>query len=224
MIDYSESELEEIWQNAKKINTYFNNKKTVSVETALSEYIQHLTKLNNRINKLMNNYFITNPIYKSFSLQLDVTQKDKLKKRQNAMNNDITEIIHIHKVIESLGYSEIIKQNNTNLAVKSKYEILQKIYDNFIVFEKNFKKLIKKINEEGNKAKIDREAFKSVTRDKSGTDDIKDGMKQRLNQMRDAVSSYEVTISGLTSLNDKVVKDIKTDISEILGKYLYKKK
>ena len=140
------------------------------------------------------------------------------------MNNDITEIIHIHKVIESLGYSEIIKQNNTNLAVKSKYEILQKIYDNFIVFEKNFKKLIKKINEEGNKAKIDREAFKSVTRDKSGTDDIKDGMKQRLNQMRDAVSSYEVTISGLTSLNDKVVKDVKTDISEILGKYLYKKK
>ena len=224
MIDYSESELEEIWQNAKKINAYFNNKKTVSVETALSEYIQHLTKLNNRINKLMNNYFITNPIYKSFSLQLDVTQKDKLKKRQNAMNNDITEIIHIHKVIESLGYSEIIKQNNTNLAVKSKYEILQKIYDNFIVFEKNFKKLIKKINEEGNKAKIDREAFKSVTRDKSGTDDIKDGMKQRLNQMRDAVSSYEVTISGLTSLNDKVVKDVKTDISEILGKYLYKKK
>ena len=79
MIDYSESELEEIWQNAKKINAYFNNKKTVSVETALSEYIQHLTKLNNRINKLMNNYFITNPIYKSFSLQLDVTQKDKLK-------------------------------------------------------------------------------------------------------------------------------------------------
>ena len=50
--------------NAKKINAYFNNKKTVSVETALSEYIQHLTKLNNRINKLMNNYFITNPIYK----------------------------------------------------------------------------------------------------------------------------------------------------------------
>ena len=42
--------------------------------------------------------------------------------------------------------------------------------------------------------------------------------------MRDAVSSYEVTISGLTSLNDKVVKDVKTDISEILGKYLYKKK
>jgi hypothetical protein len=226
MIDFSESELEQMWQNAKKINEYFSGKQGVSVNVALSEYIQHLTKLNNRINNLMKNYFITKPIYKSYSIKnIDYDSKEKLKKRVNAMSNDITEIIHIHKVIESLGYSEIIKANKKNKIVIAKSEIFQKIYDNFIVFEKNFKKLIKKITEEESIAKNEREKVKAAKRVKNDSvDDIKDGLTKNLNDIRDSVSSYEITINALKSLNDNVVKDIKDDIGEILGIYLYKKK
>lgn len=219
MIDFSESELEAMWNAAEKMSAYFAKRNSANTNTAVIQYTQHLTKLSNRMNKFFKDYFATNPIYKEYEKATDVVQKEALKKRQNRLINDMNEIIRIHKVIESLNYSEILKADNKNIAVVEKYDVFQKMYDNFVIFSTNNKKIIKKITTiiRDNKIKRNR-----LTGDKKSTiDEFRAEINKSLNNTREAASSLSYILRGLNVMQDVVIKDIVDDVTVILGDYLY---
>ena len=201
MIDFSESELEAMWNAAEKMSAYFAKRNSANTNTAVIQYTQHLTKLSNRINKFFKDYFATNPIYKEYEKATDVVQKEALKKRQNRLINDMNEIIRIHKVIVE------------------KYDVFQKMYDNFVIFSTNNKKIIKKITTiiRDNKIKRNR-----LTGDKKSTiDEFRAEINKSLNNTREAASSLSYILRGLNVMQDVVIKDIVDDVTVILGDYLY---
>lgn len=219
MIDFSESELEAMWQAAEKMSNYFAKRNSADTNMAIIQYTQHLTKLSNRINKFFRDYFSTNPIYKDYEKATDVTQKEALKKRQNRLINDMNEIIRIHKLIESLNYSEILKADNKNRVIIEKYDVLQKMYDNFTIFKMNNKKIIEKITTIIRANNIQRNR---LTHDKKSTiDEFRAEVNKSLNNTREAASSLSYILRGLNMMQDVVIKDVIDDISIILGDYLY---
>ena len=219
MIDFSESELEAMWQAAEKMSNYFAKRNAADTNMAIIQYTQHLTKLSNRINKFFRDYFSTNPIYKDYEKATDVTQKEALKKRQNRLINDMNEIIRIHKLIESLNYSEILKADNKNKVIVEKYDVLQKMYDNFTIFSVNNKKIIKKISTIIRANNIQRNR---LTHDKKSTmSEIRAEVNKSLNNTREAASSLSYILRGLNVMQDIVIKDVINDITAILGDYLY---
>lgn len=219
MIDFSESELEAMWQAAEKMSNYFAKRNAADTNMAIIQYTQHLTKLSNRINKFFKDYFSTNPIYKDYEKATDVTQKEALKKRQNRLINDMNEIIRIHKLIESLNYSEILKADNKNKVIVEKYDVLQKMYDNFTIFNVNNKKIIEKISTIIRANNIQRNR---LTHDKKSTmSEIRAEVNKSLNNTREAASSLSYILRGLNVMQDVVIKDVINDITAILGDYLY---
>jgi hypothetical protein len=219
MIDFSESELEAMWQAAEKMSNYFAKRNAADTNMAIIQYTQHLTKLSNRINKFFKDYFSTNPIYKDYEKATDVTQKEALKKRQNRLINDMNEIIRIHKLIESLNYSEILKADNKNKVIVEKYDVLQKMYDNFKIFNVNNKKIIEKISTIIRANNIQRNR---LTHDKKSTmSEIRAEVNKSLNNTREAASSLSYILRGLNVMQDVVIKDVINDITAILGDYLY---
>ena len=219
MIDFSESELEAMWQAAEKMSNYFAKRNAADTNIAIIQYTQHLTKLSNRINKFFRDYFSTNPIYKDYEKATDVTQKEALKKRQNRLINDMNEIIRIHKLIESLNYSEILKADNKNKVIVEKYDVLQKMYDNFTIFNVNNKKIIEKISTIIRANNIQRNR---LTHDKKSTmSEIRAEVNKSLNNTREAASSLSYILRGLNVMQDVVIKDVINDITAILGDYLY---
>lgn len=219
MIDFSESELEAMWQAAEKMSNYFAKRNSADTNMAIIQYTQHLTKLSNRINKFFRDYFSTNPIYKDYEKATDVTQKEALKKRQNRLINDMNEIIRIHKLIESLNYSEILKADNKNKVIIEKYDVLQKMYDNFTIFKLNNKKIIEKITTIIRANNIQRNR---LTHDKKSTiDEFRAEVNKSLNNTREAASSLSYILRGLNMMQDVVIKDVTDDIAIILGDYLY---
>ena len=219
MIDFSESELEAMWQAAEKMSNYFAKRNAADTNIAIIQYTQHLTKLSNRINKFFKDYFSTNPIYKDYEKATDVTQKEALKKRQNRLINDMNEIIRIHKLIESLNYSEILKADNKNKVIVEKYDVLQKMYDNFTIFNVNNKKIIEKISTIIRANNIQRNR---LTHDKKSTmSEIRAEVNKSLNNTREAASSLSYILRGLNVMQDVVIKDVINDITAILGDYLY---
>lgn len=219
MIDFSESELEAMWQAAEKMSNYFAKRNSADTNMAIIQYTQHLTKLSNRINKFFRDYFSTNPIYKDYEKATDVTQKEALKKRQNRLINDMNEIIRIHKLIESLNYSEILKADNKNKVIIEKYDVLQKMYDNFTIFKLNNKKIIEKITTIIRANNIQRNR---LTHDKKSTiDEFRAEVNKSLNNTREASSSLSYILRGLNMMQDVVIKDVINDIAIILGDYLY---
>ena len=219
MIDFSESELEAMWQAAEKMSNYFAKRNSADTNMAIIQYTQHLTKLSNRINKFFRDYFSTNPIYKDYEKATDVTQKEALKKRQNRLINDMNEIIRIHKLIESLNYSEILKADNKNRVIIEKYDVLQKMYDNFTIFKMNNKKIIEKITTIIRANNIQRNR---LTHDKKSTiDEFRAEVNKSLNNTREAASSLSYILRGLNMMQDAVIKDVIDDIAIILGDYLY---
>lgn len=219
MIDFSESELEAMWQAAEKMSNYFAKRNAADTNMAIIQYTQHLTKLSNRINKFFKDYFSTNPIYKDYEKATDVTQKEALKKRQNRLINDMNEIIRIHKLIESLNYSEILKADNKNKVIVEKYDVLQKMYDNFTIFNVNNKKIIEKISTIIRANNIQRNR---LTHDKKSTmSEIRAEVNKSLNNTREAASSLSYILRGLNIMQDVVIKDVINDITAILGDYLY---
>ena len=219
MIDFSESELEAMWQAAEKMSNYFAKRNAADTNMAIIQYTQHLTKLSNRINKFFKDYFSTNPIYKDYEKATDVTQKEALKKRQNRLINDMNEIIRIHKLIESLNYSEILKADNKNKVIIEKYDVLQKMYDNFTIFNVNNKKIIEKISTIIRANNIQRNR---LTHDKKSTmSEIRAEVNKSLNNTREAASSLSYILRGLNVMQDVVIKDVINDITAILGDYLY---
>jgi hypothetical protein len=219
MIDFSEAELEAMWNAAEKMSNYFAKRNSADTNMAIIQYTQHLTKLSNRINKFFKDYFSTNPIYKDYAKATDVIQKEALKKRQNRLVNDMNEIIRIHKLIESLNYSEILKADNKNKVIVEKYDILQKMYDNFVIFGTNNSKLIKKISMIIRDNKVQRNR---LTHDKKSTiDEFRAEINRSLNNTREAASSLSYILRGLNVMQDVVIKDVINDITVILGDYLY---
>lgn len=219
MIDFSESELEAMWQAAEKMSNYFAKRNAADTNMAIIQYTQHLTKLSNRINKFFKDYFSTNPIYKDYEKATDVTQKEALKKRQNRLINDMNEIIRIHKLIESLNYSEILKADNKNKVIVENYDVLQKMYDNFTIFNVNNKKIIEKISTIIRANNIQRNR---LTHDKKSTmSEIRAEVNKSLNNTREAASSLSYILRGLNVMQDVVIKDVINDITAILGDYLY---
>ena len=175
--------------------------------------------MSNRINKFFKDYFSTNPIYKDYEKATDVTQKEALKKRQNRLINDMNEIIRIHKLIESLNYSEILKADNKNKVIVEKYDVLQKMYDNFTIFNVNNKKIIEKISTIIRANNIQRNR---LTHDKKSTmSEIRAEVNKSLNNTREAASSLSYILRGLNVMQDVVIKDVINDITAILGDYLY---